>query len=100
MPTRCSPDRIAHRICSPRARKSLITRRDIAVALITLSGTLGVGAAVTAAPILGPTVFDWNKMVPVKTAVGEVRSLYRGPTATLDELEMHVGTLNPGETSH
>ena len=78
----------------------MITKRDIAVALITLSGTLGIGAAVTAAPVLGPTVFDWNKMVAVKTPVGEVRSLYRGPTATLDELEMHVGTLNPGETSH
>ena len=67
---------------------------------MTLSGTLGIGAAVTAAPILGPAVFDWNKMVAVKTPVGEVRSLYKGPTATLDELEMHVGTLNPGETSH
>lgn len=78
----------------------MITKRDIVVALITLSGTLGIGAAVTAAPVLGPTVFDWNKMVAVKTPVGEVRSLYRGPIATLDELEMHVGTLNPGETSH
>jgi quercetin dioxygenase-like cupin family protein len=79
----------------------MITKRDIAVALITLSSTFGIGAvAHTAVPNLGPTVFDWNKMVPVKNAVGEVRSLYKGPTATLDELEMHVTTLNPGQTSH
>ncbi len=79
----------------------MITKRDIAVALITLSGTIGVGAAAVTPPsILGPTVFDWNKMVPVKTAVGEVRSLHRGPTATVDELEMHVTTLNVGQTSH
>jgi quercetin dioxygenase-like cupin family protein len=78
----------------------MITKRDIAVALISMAGTLGIGAAVTTAPILGPAVFDWNKMVEVKTTVGSVRSLYKGPTATLDELEMHVGTLNPGMTSH
>ena len=79
----------------------MITKRDVAVALITMVSTFGIGAAaVTSAPILGPVVFDWNKMVEVKTPVGSVRSLYKGPTATLDELEMHVGTLNPGQTSH
>jgi uncharacterized cupin superfamily protein len=79
----------------------MITKRDIAVALITLAGTAGLGtAALVEGKILGPTVFDWNKMVATKTAVGEVRSLQRGPTATLDELEMHITTLNPGQTSH
>jgi quercetin dioxygenase-like cupin family protein len=79
----------------------MITRRDIAVAVITLFGAIGVSrAAMAPAPVLGPTVFHWDKMVPNKTAVGEVRSLQRGPTATLDELEMHVTTLNAGQTSH
>jgi quercetin dioxygenase-like cupin family protein len=39
-------------------------------------------------------------MKPVKTATGEVRSLCKEPTATLDQLEMHVTTLNPGLASH
>jgi len=79
----------------------MITKRDLAVALLTLTGTLGVGAlAAGNTPILGPKVFDWNEMKAVKTPTGEVRSLYKGPTATVDELEMHVTTLNPGETSH
>jgi uncharacterized cupin superfamily protein len=39
-------------------------------------------------------------MKAVATPTGEVRSLYRGPTATLVELELHVTTLNPGDTSH
>lgn len=34
------------------------------------------------------------------TPIGETRQVLRGPTATLDELEMHVTTLNPGEASH
>ncbi len=39
-------------------------------------------------------------MRPVKTKVGEVRSLCKSPTATVDQLEMHVSTLNPGLESH
>ena len=78
----------------------MITKRDIAVALLTLSGTAVLGAVSQGAPpILGPTVFDWNKMVAKKTAVGELRSLTKGPTATVDELEMHITTLNPGQNS-
>lgn len=83
----------------------MLIKRDIKVAAITLVGTLGAIAAVSIAsdatkPILGPTTFDWNQMTVTRTDVGEVRQLVRQPTATLDELEMHVTTLNPGTTSH
>ena len=83
----------------------MLIKRDIKVAAITLVGTLGAVAAVSIAsdaikPILGPTTFDWNQMTVTRTDVGEVRQLVRQPTATLDELEMHVTTLNPGTTSH
>jgi XRE family transcriptional regulator, regulator of sulfur utilization len=50
--------------------------------------------------ILGPAVFHWEEMKPVKSAVGSHAQLCQQPTATLDQLEMHVGTLNPGEMSH
>ncbi|NIJ32300.1 cupin domain-containing protein [Sphingomonas oligoaromativorans] len=50
--------------------------------------------------ILGPAVFDWNAMTAVRNGTGEVRSIVKQPTATLDELEMHVTTLNPGVASH
>jgi XRE family transcriptional regulator, regulator of sulfur utilization len=93
----------------------MITRRDVAVAVLascaTLAGVVGMtpAKAAQAAPaaqavpeptILGPTVFHWKDMVATKNAYGEVRSLVRRPTATLQELEMHVTTLNPGQTSH
>jgi quercetin dioxygenase-like cupin family protein len=46
------------------------------------------------------SLFDWNA-VPVKpTEVGAVRQFFRAPTATLEELECHVTTLNPGMASH
>jgi XRE family transcriptional regulator, regulator of sulfur utilization len=96
----------------------LITRRDLAVALVSVAVTIGSvtmaqnqtpvsaarqGAAptpVTSSAILLSTAFDWNAMMVNKTGLGESRPVVRQPTTTLDELEMHVTTLNPGETSH
>ncbi|NIJ19042.1 hypothetical protein FHS95_000711 [Sphingomonas naasensis] len=74
-----------------------ITRRDVAVALGTLFAVGAAGALAQTSPAkLGPAVFDWAKMEAKPTDVGAIRNLVRQPTATLDELEMHVTTLNPG----
>jgi uncharacterized cupin superfamily protein len=78
----------------------MMTRREIVMSLLAVPGTMSLKAAADQEQVLGPTVFSWDEMKPVKTATGEVRSLCKGPTATLDQLEMHVTTLNPGETSH
>ena len=79
----------------------MLTRRDLAVALVSVSLTLGIGAAAQQqTPLLPSSVFVWES-VPVKpTNVGSSRQFLRAPTATLDELEIHVTTLNPGQTSH
>ena len=78
----------------------MTTRRDVVMSLLAVAGTMRLAEASDQAPVLGPTVFSWDQMKPVKTATGEVRSLCKSPTATLDQLEMHVTTLNPGQTSH
>jgi XRE family transcriptional regulator, regulator of sulfur utilization len=78
-----------------------MTRRDVMVGLLAMPGAMNVLAMGSDdQPVMGPTVFNWNDMKPRKTATGEVRSLCKSPTATVDQLEMHVTTLNPGETSH
>jgi quercetin dioxygenase-like cupin family protein len=78
-----------------------ISRRDAVVGLLALPAVLeGFARAEDSQSILGPTVFEWDQMKPVKNATGEVRSLYKGPTATANQLEMHVTTLNPGLASH
>lgn len=78
----------------------MITRRDAIVALLAMPA-VGIGAeGADGHEVLGPTVFHWDEMKAVKTNVGEVRSLCKSPTATLDQLEMHVSTLNPGLMSH
>ncbi|HZS04700.1 MAG TPA: cupin domain-containing protein [Blastocatellia bacterium] len=83
----------------------MLTRRDIAVAAITLTITLGLtlGAVAFArsdSPVMGSTVFDWNSLEAKPTKVGWSRKVCQAPTATLDELECHITTLKPGETPH
>jgi quercetin dioxygenase-like cupin family protein len=92
-----------------------ITRRDALVGLIALSGALTESLPAAAAnpavdpdansadapqAILGPTVFHWDEMKWTKNNVGAVSSLCKQPTATLDQLEMHVSKLDPGLMSH
>jgi uncharacterized cupin superfamily protein len=48
---------------------------------------------------LASAVYDWQKMQAEPTANGVRRSLFDGPTATLDKLHCHITTLNPGQTS-
>ncbi len=45
-------------------------------------------------------IFQWESVSPTPTKVGAVRRFFRSPTATLDELEFHVTTLDPGQSSH
>ncbi len=79
----------------------MLTRRDLIVAASTIGITCSVLAAVDQrASLIGSSTYDWNHLQPTKTSVGEVRQVFRGPTATLDELEMHITTLNPGMASH
>ena len=78
----------------------MITRRDIVIALIAVSATLCVVVARSQTPVMQSSAFDWNAIPAKSTAVGFVRQFFRSPTATLDELECHVTTLNPGAQSH
>jgi XRE family transcriptional regulator, regulator of sulfur utilization len=79
----------------------MITARDSAMLLA--GGALAIGslAAAGAQPAaLSSQVFDWTALAAHATKTGARREVVRAPTATLDELEMHITTLNPGETSH
>jgi uncharacterized cupin superfamily protein len=50
--------------------------------------------------ILASTSVDWDSLTANPTPVGEVRQVFDNPTRTLDKLEVHVTTLNPGMESH
>jgi len=74
--------------------------RDVIVALITVVITLGIVAVRAQNSVMHSTVFEWNSIAVKQTDVGSVRQFFKNPTITLDELECHVTTLNPGQQSH
>jgi quercetin dioxygenase-like cupin family protein len=79
----------------------MITRRDLVAALVAAGITLAcVSVAQESGGLLDSTAWKWQDMQAKKTDVGELRSVVRQPTRTLDELEMHITTLNPRTASH
>jgi len=69
---------------------------------------IAIGAALAGAAVmlLGQAktfqskVFDWTKLEAKATSTGARRDVTRAPTPTLDELEIHITTLNPGQAPH
>jgi uncharacterized cupin superfamily protein len=70
------------------------------------AGLLLLGIAVVLAPSIVRTqarysaVYEWTKLESKPTAIGLRRDVRRAPTPTLDELEIHITTLNVGQVSH
>jgi quercetin dioxygenase-like cupin family protein len=78
-----------------------VTRRDLLVAAAAVAVAMAAGASVRTAPVvMTSSIFEWKAMKAEPTAAGEVRHMFRAPTATLDELECHVTTLKAGQSSH
>jgi XRE family transcriptional regulator, regulator of sulfur utilization len=79
----------------------MITRRDVVVAVVSAVTTMAGASALHArGEVLGSSIFDWNSLTAKPNKTGFVRTVVQRPTATLDELEIHITTLNPGETPH
>jgi XRE family transcriptional regulator, regulator of sulfur utilization len=79
----------------------MITKRDLVVATLSAAAALGTAAFANSPPkVMSSTLVEWSSVEAKPTDVGSVRQFFRAPTATLDELELHVTTLNPGVASH
>jgi mannose-6-phosphate isomerase-like protein (cupin superfamily) len=48
---------------------------------------------------LASAVYDWEKMQPLTVSNGVRRTVFDGPTTTLDKINCHITTLNPGQVS-
>ena len=76
-------------------------RRLKLLVVITISAMAGAAAALIAQEkVLHSTVFEWTSAGAKPNAWGAVRQVVRSRTPTLDELEIHVSTLNPGQSPH
>lgn len=77
--------------------------RDLLLIAATALLTFGLVTFAEEKPkpaIMGSSLFDWNSIPVKRNPIGESRRFFQAPTATLDELECHVTTLNPGELAH
>lgn len=79
-----------------------LTKREMGVAATAAVLTASMFALAQAAPveIIGASVYPWESMKMSKTPVGEFRQVLKGPTATLEQLEVHITTLDAGASSH
>lgn len=78
----------------------MLTRRDLAVAFVAVGCTCAGFAIADQLPLLGSTAFDRNAIPAEPTAAGSVRSFFTARTATVERLEVHETTLNPGKSPH
>jgi mannose-6-phosphate isomerase-like protein (cupin superfamily) len=73
------------------------------VLMMVFATGLAVGTQTPKSPeglLMKSAVFLWEATPPRPTDKGAVRSVFRAPSATLDELEYHITTLNPNQASH
>jgi len=79
----------------------MITKRDLLIGTLAVFVTLaGITLAQSQKPLMKSSVFDWTTIESKTTKVGARRDFFDAPTATLDQLECHVTTINPGEAPH
>ena len=50
--------------------------------------------------LMKSVAFNWNLINAMPTKTGERRQFFNASTSTLDNLELHVTTLRPGEMRH
>lgn len=72
----------------------------VALGVGIVIGAAGATVARSAEDVMGSRAVDWKDMTARPTKVGEVRQVFEHRTATLDELELHVTTLQPGQSPH
>jgi XRE family transcriptional regulator, regulator of sulfur utilization len=82
----------------------MLTRRDLTLVTLTLLTTTALAALAQSVakpkPPLTSTAIDWNSVQPKPNATGSSRAFIDGPTSTLDRLNCHASTLNPGAANH
>ena len=76
--------------------------RTIQICLIAMTAAV-VGSLTTLAAqkqAQRSTTFEWAALEATPTPIGSRRTVMRAPTPTLEELEIHITTLNVGQVSH
>lgn len=86
--------------CRTRNEENAMNRRELFAAL-AVTAVAGDALAFADTPaVMGSKVFDWNALTDTPNDHGSTRVVCSTPTATLENLEIHVSTLKPGMSPH
>jgi len=77
-----------------------VRRLELLVVVLLTGAFTTSSAAPSAPPVLSSTAVTWEEIQAKGPAESRARQVFKNPTATLDELELHVTTLPPGQDSH
>jgi XRE family transcriptional regulator, regulator of sulfur utilization len=72
----------------------------LAVLLVSVAAASSIATLVAQKQVQKSTVYAWSTADTKPNDWGAVHQVMRTPTPTLDELEIHVSTLNPGKSPH
>jgi uncharacterized cupin superfamily protein len=72
----------------------------LAILLASVAAASSLATLVAEKQVQKSTVYDWSTADTKPNDWGRVRQVMRAPTPTLDELEIHISTLNPGQSPH
>jgi mannose-6-phosphate isomerase-like protein (cupin superfamily) len=77
-------------------------RKEFTLILLVALNTAGLAALAQSdkTSAMTSTAIEWNSVEDKTNATGSSRKFFEGPTTTLDVLECHASTLNPGATNH
>jgi len=77
-------------------------RKEFTLILLVALNTAGLAALAQSdkTSAMTSTAIEWNSLEVKTNATGSSRKFFEGPTTTLDALECHASTLNPGATNH
>ena len=80
----------------------MLTRKELTLVLLAAVTTAGLAVLAQSdkKPAMTSAAIEWNSVEAKTNATGSSRKFFEGPTATLDVLECHASTLNPGATNH
>jgi mannose-6-phosphate isomerase-like protein (cupin superfamily) len=80
----------------------MLSRRELTIFLLTVLATAGLAVLAQSdkKSAMTSTAIEWNSIEAKPNANGSGRNFFEGPTVTLDVLECHASTLNPGATNH
>jgi quercetin dioxygenase-like cupin family protein len=72
----------------------------LAILVVSVAAASSIATLVAQRQVQKSTVYGWSTAETKPNEWGAVRQVMRTPTPTLDELEIHISTLNPGKSPH